>query len=111
MEKTIVVMECLMPEFLAGLGQLWADNQVIKIYAMGGGWGGSDDGGDDGGGDGGSDDGGDDGGGGGGVGNNEDDSGSRQHGSCSARCCWRGGSPSIKRGTGKWISALWLYQV
>ena len=37
MEKTIVVMECLMPEFLAGLGQLWADNQVIKIYAMGGG--------------------------------------------------------------------------
>jgi len=28
MEKTIVVMECLMPEFLTGLGQLWADNQV-----------------------------------------------------------------------------------
>ena len=98
MEKTIVVMECLMPEFLAGLGQLWADNQVIKIYAMGGGWGGSDDGGGDG-------------GDGGYVGNNDDDSGSRQHGSCSARCCWRGGSPSIKRGTGKWISALWLYQV
>ena len=31
MEKTIVVMECLMPEFLTGLGQLWADNQVMRI--------------------------------------------------------------------------------
>ena len=28
MEKTIVVMECLMPEFLTGLRQLWATNQV-----------------------------------------------------------------------------------
>ena len=33
MEKTIVVMECLMPEFLTGLGQLWADNQVMGMIA------------------------------------------------------------------------------
>ena len=34
MEKTIVVMECLMPEFLTGLGQLWADNQVMGMIAF-----------------------------------------------------------------------------
>ena len=33
MEKTIVVMECLMPEFLTGLGQLWAGNQVMGMIA------------------------------------------------------------------------------
>ena len=26
-------MECLMPEFLTGLGQLWADNQVMGMIA------------------------------------------------------------------------------
>ena len=34
MEKTIVVMECLMPEFLTGLGQLWADNQVMGMITF-----------------------------------------------------------------------------
>ena len=32
MEKTIAVMECLMPELMTGLGRLWTSTRVVKIH-------------------------------------------------------------------------------
>ena len=33
MEKTMVVLECLLPDYMKGLNSLWKENQVTRQYS------------------------------------------------------------------------------